>query len=341
MMNRIHVVHQWTLISIGFSDMAEAFAFLSGYMFGRSFRKRIVTDGLCSCIKRATRRSAQIYVAYLATLVVILSCGYRLQSAVPELRSRLFLQSSFADQMFNAMLLLNQHSGFVVLGFYVVLLPFASVFAWLLLHRRSVAWVISLVLYVLGQYLQNTAGYSHLPQSGVWGVNLLSWQFLYFIGLAFGTKNVCPPDRRAAKAVAIVFSIAMIALGLVVMKSGNLSSAILHLTVQDILERYPGLVNKSPLGPLRLLHFAGIAYPVSLLARKFPRFAEGWPAEPAVMIGQSPLLVYCTGLFLTHASIGIWQNFGRSTASVVWLHLDLILVLLAVVACSRLMVSEE
>lgn len=60
-----------SLIRIGFSDFAECFVFLSGYVCGLVYYRRLVNEGFLRCQARISYRAGQLYVAHVTTTLVL------------------------------------------------------------------------------------------------------------------------------------------------------------------------------------------------------------------------------------------------------------------------------
>lgn len=333
-MNGVHFLQSWTFRSIGFSDMADAFVFLSGYAFGIAFSKRMDRDGFLGCFWRSLQRSARIYAGFFVTLIFMLLMGYSLQSVAPRLNYALHLDWPIIDQMVAALTMSNFPAG-AMLRFYVLVLPYATIQLALLRRQPYIAWAIALQLYVASQCLPELDIKSFLPIHEGWYINPPAWQLLYFVGLAFGSKNLGMPRYRITRWFATALSIAILVASLLVMKSIEFSGVTLAQEAASNLRNWPELTEKMTLGPLRLIHFAAMAYVFSLLSVRFPRFTGNRLAAPVVLVGQHPLLMYCSGVIMSYASLAICQWSGTSASSMLMLHTDLMLVSVAIAAASQ------
>jgi len=59
---------------------------------------------------------------------------------------------------------------------------------------------------------------------------------------------------------------------------------------------YP--INKTDLGPLRLLHFLALAYCVAKLLPAGKAWVKSWPARQACRMGRYSLEIFCLGVLL-------------------------------------------
>ena len=62
-------IRNWTLIGLGFSDAADVFVFLSGFVFGLAYGKRIQREGRWSSLKHGLFRTLQIYIGFVVCVV--------------------------------------------------------------------------------------------------------------------------------------------------------------------------------------------------------------------------------------------------------------------------------
>ena len=64
-------MRHWTLMGLGFSDAAEGFVFLSGFVFGYVYGRRIEHSGYRSSARRGLFRALQIYLALILVGVTV------------------------------------------------------------------------------------------------------------------------------------------------------------------------------------------------------------------------------------------------------------------------------
>ncbi len=302
------VIETWTLINLGFSDAAEIFIFLSGYVFAVAYSRVLDRNGFGALLRKALKRSWQIYLAYLLAAVAVIAIGASTLAWQPPAFENRFLIGEFPGSSIFASLLLSFHPwGFDILAMYVPVLPLMAVLLYLLRGgalNTLLAWMISGGLYLL--VLANPS--LNLPRfgdGGVWYFNPLAWQFLFFLGLVVGNPARVPRDW-APRWLPIGLSIGMLAWGLLVLKGFEYLVRWDLRSWQDLwpmVEFYRTWAVKTELGPLRLLHFFALAYLVSLV---FPSTLSIWSrrwANPLVTAGQHSLEVYAFGLVLSFLGV--------------------------------------
>ncbi len=324
-MSGVSLFAEWTPRSLGVTDGADAFVFLSGYTFGLVYSRRINRKGFLFAFKKSVVRSFQIYLAYLLTLAAVLILGFIFRSTAPALQSWLSLDKPIGTHhILSGLLLGNQPYGFPILAFYVLMLPYATVLVWLLQRRPVLAWTISLGLYLLAQYLPGM-NLPHVHNSGGWFFNPFAWQFLYFLAVVLGMKQLGAPQSRWLRASLSALAVAVVVVGLVGTKGHELWDSPLTQVVAESIGHWPGLTSKSTLGPLRVIHFLCLVWLVSRLCGKHSTWLARTPGKYVAIAGQRSLLVYSLGLFLAFASMPAFVVLGKSTAIVLLLHATAVL----------------
>ena len=307
------VIETWTLINLGFSDAAEIFIFLSGYVFAVAYSRVLDREGFGTCLRKALKRSWQIYLAYLLAAMTVIAIGACTLAWRPPAFENRFLIGEFPGASIFASLLLCFHPwGFDILAMYVPVLPLMAVLLYLLRggpFNALLAWLIS-----AGFYLAVQANPSlNLPRfgdGGVWYFNPFAWQFLFFLGLVVGNPARVP-RKWAPRWLLIGLSIAMLACGLMVLKGFEYLVRWGVWSWDDLwplVEFYRAWAIKTELGPLRLLHFFALAY---LVSQVFPRSlsmgSRRW-ANPLIVAGQHSLEVYAFGLVLSFLGVFFLQR---------------------------------
>lgn len=298
------VIETWTLINLGFSDAAEIFIFLSGFVFAVAYSRTLDREGFGRCLLKALKRSWQIYLAYLLAALTVIAIGACTLAWRPPAFENRFLIGEFPGASIFASLLLCFHPwGFDILAMYVPVLPLMAVLLYLLRggpFNALLAWMISAGLYLVVQ-VNPSLNLPRFGDGGVWYFNPLAWQFLFFLGLVVGNPARAP-RKWAPRWLLIGLSIAMLACGLIVLKGfeylvrGGVWS---WDDLWPLVEFYRAWAVKTELGPLRLLHFFSLAYLVSIA---FPKSLSMWSrrwTKPLVTAGQHSLEVYAFGLVLS------------------------------------------
>lgn len=295
------VIETWMLISLGFSDAAEIFVFLSGFVFAVAYSRTLDRFGFFACFKKAVRRALQIYIAYLLASWTVIAVGALAIDFNPPTYYGLMLIGERPWESVLASLSLQFHPfGFDILAMYVPILPAMALLLYVHGRWAPLAWTLSTGVYLAVQWNPNL-NLIRFGDGGPWYFNPLAWQFLFFIGMALGsTRGVRRPI--APRWWLMALSIAMLAYGFYVLKiteyliryDPNLYEAIL-----PVYQFYRTWGDKTTLAPLRLLHFFALAYVVSqLLPSTLSVWSSRW-LRPIVVSGQHSLEAYAFGLVLS------------------------------------------
>jgi len=315
------VVSWLTLRNYGFSDAAELFVFISGYLAGYIYGPIISGGQFLAAVKRLWKRAMEMYVAHIMLFLLF--------TAQIARTVRKFDNPMYADE-FNvhnflehpdvligqALTLRYKPVDLDVLPLYIVLVAFSPLVLWCLLRRPNLTMLASAMLYVAARWFDwNLASY---PPGTTWYFNPFAWQLMFVFGAWCGVGGASKiwfiVQSRAAQAVAIAW---MLFAFLIVMTwhSPFLESLIPKWMIKAI---YP--IDKTDLDMLRFTHFLALAL---LVARYFPRKAEilnsKW-LRPLIMCGRHSLPIFCFGVFLsfgahwilaqyTHA---VWAQLGVS-----------------------------
>jgi hypothetical protein len=300
------VVENWTLISLGFSDAAEIFVFLSGYVLAVAYSRALDQGGLAACLKKASKRSLQIYVAYqLAAWTVIGLGAWGSGWNPPSYNEQFRIGERLGESLLAALTLRFHPWGFDILAFYVPILPCMA--ALLALRRKAawLAWAISGGLYLAVQFNPEW-NLTRFGDGQLWYFNPLAWQFLFFVGISLGDPARKPLALVPPRWLLALAATAVVLYGLFVMKlSLPLMQRLPSLkdTFMPHYQFYWDWGGKTTLQPLRLLHFFALAYLTSLV---FPRQWKFWStrmARPIEVAGRHSLEVYAFGLVLSFVAV--------------------------------------
>jgi len=294
------VISKWTLISLGFSDSAEVFVFLSGYAFGFSYLSKMANKGLRACEGMALRRSLQIYAAYLASIWAVLALSTVL-SETDKVAFHLRIGASFWQEVVSTLVLSRHPEGYSILALYIVILPFMPPALQLALKHPWMAFCISAGTYAAAQFVLPLDPSSYVQIFREWHFNPFAWQFLFMIGMLCAQYFDVGENRRYNRFM-LVISSAIIVTGVLVVKVFPMLNEIgiepLAPLVQQTWSELPTL-HKSRLGPLRLLHALSLLYVASQVFRASNPFWSSLWAKPFVILGQHSLPTYAFGLVLS------------------------------------------
>jgi hypothetical protein len=315
------VVSWLTLRNYGFSDAAELFVFISGYLAGYIYGPIISSGQLRAAVKRLWKRVMEMYVAHIMLFLLF--------TAQIARTVRKFDNPMYADE-FNvhnflqhpdiligqALTLRYKPVDLDVLPLYIVLVAFSPLVLWCLLRRPNLTLLASAILYVAARWFDlNLASY---PPGTHWYFNPFAWQLMFVFGAWCGVGGVNKiwfiVQSRAAQAVAVAWLLFAFVI-VMTWHSAFLESLIPKWMIKAI---YP--IDKTDLDMLRFTHFLALAL---MVARYFPHKAEilgsKW-LRPLIMCGRHSLPIFCFGVFLsfgahwilvqyTHA---VWAQLGVS-----------------------------
>jgi len=253
----------------GFVSAAEGFVFLSAFLVGSTYSRKLAERGSDYVRTKLWKRAGKLYIAHLALLLFAFTvvAGIAVLSGRPALRNHLSVY--FDTPVWAAIggpLLLYQPPLLDILPMYIVFLVLTplllSVTArrgwWPVLTLSSLLWLFAQLdgrRLVYGK-LATLAGLA-VPIDAFGAFDWFAWQLVWVAGVWFGVRTVrrrssagvAPARRRlplllgAAAATALLFFVWRYHGGFEIDAVGNSS-----------------MFDKWHLGPLRVLNFAALAY---------------------------------------------------------------------------------
>jgi hypothetical protein len=312
---------QFTPWHWGFASSAEAFVFISGYVYGLVYIRVVDRHGTGAAFGKSLLRAWQLYVSNsIAMLLALGIVGLWASSGagIPERTVEMLWLHAFLEptpRLFMDLVRLHVVPwGFGTLALYMLLLLLAPIY--IALVRKHLPWCIflSLLLYAVAQLGINVPA-QHSEEGG-WYFNPFAWQLLFFVGIAIGARGwSIPRNRGMVLAAGTVILLAAIKVWLVpqlLWRSPELIAASGTL----LTFRVP-LTDVTRLEPVRLVHFLTLAYFVAALA---PREARVWssnPARPLILLGQHSLEVFCFGLVFTYLVLPFLERLDAGWATTV------------------------
>lgn len=300
-----------TLRNYGFSDVSEIFVFVSGYTCMLAYGGALPEQGWPTIVVRALRRGWEIYAAFLilvlfyVALVWIVGGGERY---LDETNTGFFFRVPGPAIVHTVALQFAPVDTDILLTFVLLHVAFPGVL-WIMTRAPAAALGASFLLYMMVQIFS-----WHVPAwpAGEMYFNPLAWQFLFVIGAWYSCH--CTPWLQAIVRSRAVLMVALgyLAISMVVALSWKFTSLawLIPPGVAELI--YP--IDKSHMGPLRLLHFVALAIVVSRLA---PTEWRG-PVRPlmAAMIrcGENSLSMYCLGVLLAFTAHAILVEISASFA---------------------------
>ena len=304
------VVSWLTLRNYGFSDAAEVFVFISGYLAGYIYGPIISTGHFLAATKRLLKRTAEMYVAHIMLFLVF--------TAQIARTARKFDNPMYKDE-FNvanflahpdvligqALTLRYKPVDLDVLPLYIVLVGASPLVLWSLLRRPNLTLLASVVLYAAARWFDlNLASY---PPGTHWYFNPFAWQLLFVFAAWCGVGGLAKIESLIRSPAALALAFAWLAFAFLIVMTWHAPWLEAMVPKWMIKAIYP--IDKTDLDLLRLTHFLALATVVtryfprkdSLLASKFLR--------PLIMCGQHSLPIFCFGVFLSFGAHWILTQY--------------------------------
>lgn len=294
-----------TLRNFGFSDAAELFVFLAGYVSIVVYGKIARRDGYFVACMRILRRTWVLYVAHIFLLSLLMGIVFvannhvETRDMVREMGLEYFVgnpQQALADEL----LLRFKPNLTDPLPLYILLLALLPVMLPLMLRRLG--WSIALSI---GVYLTVPLLDWNLPdyEGKQWIFNPFAWQAVFVFGgvcaLLSERARQQPPVQRVALWKQPLFMlcalyVAFAGLATFTGKWPTVRDAWMPQAIADAI--YP--MSKNNLSPLRLLHFLALVYVVGRLLPPASTWMDNWPARQLMCMGRNSLEVFCLGILL-------------------------------------------
>ena len=284
-----HDVVAWlTLRNYGFSDAAEFFVFISGYLAGYIYGPIVSGGNLLAATKRLVMRAWQMYVAHILLFLVftaqIARTARRFDNPLykDELNVANFLQHP--DVLIGQALTLRYKPvNLDVLPLYITLVLASPLILWCLTRRPNLTLLGSAVLYVAARWFDwNLASY---PPGTTWYFNPFAWQMMFVFAAWCGVGGVAKLAFLIRSNVALIVAVAWIVFAFLIVMTWHvplLESLVPKWMIKAI---YP--IDKTDLDMLRFTHFLALAlvvarYPAAPLgAAQLQMAASADPVRPA------------------------------------------------------------
>jgi hypothetical protein len=274
--------------SLGFISSAEPFVFISGITAGMVYGRIGLLEGSFNLRKRAFRRALDIYLFHLATFVLVvileLTISNKIYHSFFITMNPLPMESPIVALGLGAVFLLQP--GFLdILPMYCLFLLITPLVINRLKTKHGCWWVLggSFLIWSLASYRSwdslQKFGERFLPLN-LGFFDPFAWQFLFVGGLFFGFRRAAAKTIPIKKSL-IIFSL-LISIGLILIRynigpSNLFGFDIAYLTIRETF------------GPLRVINIAVLAYLVTCLGIRFPKYFQ-WPFFS--YLGQHSLQVF-------------------------------------------------
>jgi hypothetical protein len=309
--------------TVGFFSGAEGFFFLSGLVFGRVYRRRMITRGLSATGMAIRRRVLKLYLCHVVCIGCMLLAGllFPRQLLALDETYRLAIEQP-AAALLRASLFFYQPNYLDILPLYIAYLPLA----WLLIRFEwdSSPWVpiASLALWIPQQSADTAFGRFLSPG----GFNVLSYQLVFLLGLwtANGLRGPLVA-REGRRSLLFVTSAIVVSLCFLLSHSKRFGGPSGGLADAAVVVK--AHCDKFSLGWVRLLNFVAMAI---LIQRTRPWL--GWiPQKPIAALGRRSLGVFTGHVLLIIILCGPLLELRRMPSLTA---LSLILGLVTAVVCA-------
>ena len=321
-----HDIVAWlTLRNYGFSDAAEFFVFISGYLVGFIYVP-IVRGGLfLAALKRLWKRAVEMYVAHIMLFLIftaqIARTARRFDNPMYENEFNVFNFLQHPDILIGQALTLRYKPvNLDVLPLYIVLVAAAPFMVWCLVRRPNLTLLASVVLFLLSRWFDwNIASY---PPGTTWYFNPFCWQLLFVFAAWCGSGQIARIAPLVWSRLGMAIAGAWLVFAFLIVMSWHIAFIEALIPKWMIKLIYP--IDKTDLDMLRLTHFFALATIVSYyVTRKWRPLTSRW-LQPAILCGRHSLPIFCLGVFLSFAghwiltqyTKGVWEQLAVSFAGI-------------------------
>lgn len=321
-----HDIVAWlTLRNYGFSDAAEFFVFISGYLVGFIYVP-IVRGGLfLAALKRLWKRAVEMYVAHIMLFLIftaqIARTARRFDNPMYENEFNVFNFLQHPDILIGQALTLRYKPvNLDVLPLYIVLVAAAPFMVWCLVRRPNLTLLASVVLFLLSRWFDwNIASY---PPGTTWYFNPFCWQLLFVFAAWCGSGQIARIAPLVWSRLGMAIAGAWLVFAFLIVMSWHIAFIEALIPKWMIKLIYP--IDKTDLDMLRLTHFFALATIVSYyVTRKWRPLTSRW-LQPAILCGRHSLPIFCLGVFLSFAAHwiltqytkGVWEQLAVSFAGI-------------------------
>jgi hypothetical protein len=311
-----------TLRNYGFSDAAECFVFISGYLAGYIYGPIIGAGNFLAALKRLWTRVWQMYVAHIMLFLLFTA---QIARTVRKFDNPMY-EDEFNVHSFlqhpdiligQALTLRYKPVDLDVLPLYITLIAASPFVLWCLLRRPNWTLLGSVLLYIGARIFDwNLASY---PPGTHWYFNPFAWQLLFIFAAWCGVGGAAKLWPIIQSRAALILAGLWIAFAFLIVMTWHLPFLDAMVPKWMIKLIYP--IDKTDLDMLRFTHFLALAL---LVARYFPRKAEILTSKwlrPMVLCGQHSLPLFCFGVFLSFGAHWILVQHAQGGARALWMQL--------------------
>lgn len=292
-------------ISLGFSDLAEVFVFLTGCVCGMVYPLPLDWKQFWSVTRRLTIRALRVYLA----LMLMLGISWLLITSLNHFSGGSItsadldcppIDSQLIQFIVSALELSWLPRNFRVLALY---LPFLLAVPLILVSLRwnaTVTMAVSFAAYVAVQFFPEVISLPQ-PWRSAWLFNPMAWQLVFVFGIACGKREL-----------GIVRWIPQ-GFWWVLVAAAWLEASFVYKMLWPT-QAFP-MAGKGILGAARGAHF----FCVLIVGRVVLRKSFMWNSasrRPIILCGQHPLVAYCTGGICSSLGTLVFRTYGVELTSV-------------------------
>jgi hypothetical protein len=308
-----HDVVAWlTLRNYGFSDAAEFFVFISGYLAGFIYGPIIRTGHFLAAAKRLLRRAAEMYVAHIMLFLIFTA---QIARTVRKFDNPMY-EDEFNVHNFllhpdvligQALALRYKPVNLDVLPLYISLIAVSPLILWCLVRRPNLALLGSVILYVAARWFD--LNFSSYPPGTTWYFNPFAWQLMFVFAAWCGVGGAVKLHFILRSRAALSLAVAWIAFALLIVMTWHVPFLDALVPKWMIKAIYP--IDKTDLDMLRFTHFLALALVVwRYLPRDWAPLSSRW-FRPLILCGQHSLPIFCFGVFLSFGAHWILVQYSK------------------------------
>ena len=305
------VVAWLTLRNYGFSDAAEFFVFISGYLAGYIYGPFVAGGHFLAATKRLWKRAVEMYVAHIMLFLIftaqIARAARKFDNPMYENEFNVFNFLQHPDELIGQALTLRYKPvDLDVLPLYISLVASAPLILWCLVRRPNLTLLGSAILYVLARIFDwNLASY---PPGTTWYFNPFAWQLMFVFGAWCGTGGAARIWPVIQSRVTFTVAVAWILFALLIVMTWH--SAFLESLIPKWMIKAIYPIDKTDLDMLRFTHFLALAVVVTrYVPRNWAPLTAKW-TYPFRLCGRHSLPIFCIGVFLSFGAHWILVQYN-------------------------------
>src|SRR5579872_5749526 len=293
-------LNYFTISSIGFSDAAEVFIFISGFTASLVYGRALAARGALIATVQVLRRAWQLYVAHIFLFMIFIAeVSYTVRAFNNPMYNEEMGVGDFLEQphlaVVQAMLLQFQPTFLDILPLYIVMLLIFPLVLICLRWRPLAVLIPSALLYVVVQVFD--IAMPAYPPEHVWSFNPLAWQFLFILGATLGHAERHTSGRARLVELAFWPALAIASVVLLIRLSWTFHN--FWDAVPDLFARELWPTNKSNLSPIRLVSFFALVMLTAHWVSPQARFMRTIWARPLVLCCRHSLEIFCLSILLS------------------------------------------